>query len=313
MPTGSEEDFFFKNQRKNQYEEALFRCEDEQFEMDMMIDQNDSAVMRMRTLAAQIESMKVKARNPNGVYRDFRLTTNSLTVIHLSAIHRIYGNEHCHEIFEMLRKNPVKTIPVVLKRLINRAFELKRARKKHTETWNQTYRDSFHKALDYRSARVKAREAADAREVAEGLTAAQHQGTVSAESDMGGAGGGATSSQDSDQGRGAAQGAGEDREEEGSSSDAGRPTLKTAVKGASKDLSVTASHESDALTMLALASPRSKPAAAPASAAAAATAQKLDMAEGEEDETAVAADQSKRRTRPRRGGGGGTRRSTRSR
>ena len=67
-----------KNQRKNQYEEALFRCEDEQFEMDMMIDQNDSAVMRMRTLAAQIESMKVKARNPNEVYRDFRLTTNSL-------------------------------------------------------------------------------------------------------------------------------------------------------------------------------------------------------------------------------------------
>ena len=30
VPTGSEEDFFFKTTRKNQYEEALFRCEDEQ-------------------------------------------------------------------------------------------------------------------------------------------------------------------------------------------------------------------------------------------------------------------------------------------
>ena len=211
VPTGSEEDFFFKNQRKNQYEEALFRCEDEQFEMDMMIDQNDSAIMRMRTLAAQIESMKVKARNPNEVYRDFRLTTNSLTVIHLSAILRLYGNEHCHEIFEMLRKNPVKTIPIVLKRLVNRAFELKRARKKLAETWNQTYRDSFHKALDYRSARVKAREAADAREAAEGLATAQQQAAARAESDTGGATGGGTSSQDSDQGRGAAQGGGRQR------------------------------------------------------------------------------------------------------
>ena len=98
----------------------------------------------------------------------------------------------------------------------------------------------------------------------------------------------------------------------GSSSDAGRHTQKT-TDGASKDLSVIASQESDALTMLALASPRSKPPAAPAPAAAAAIAQKLDMADGEEDETAVAADQSKRRTRPRRGGSGGTRRSTRSR
>jgi len=30
VPTGSEEDFFFKNTRKNMFEEALFRCEDEQ-------------------------------------------------------------------------------------------------------------------------------------------------------------------------------------------------------------------------------------------------------------------------------------------
>ena len=30
--------------RKNQYEEALFKCEDDQFEIDMIIDTNTSAI-----------------------------------------------------------------------------------------------------------------------------------------------------------------------------------------------------------------------------------------------------------------------------
>jgi len=34
--------------RKNQYEEALFRCEDDRYEFEMCIEQNKSA-MRVRT------------------------------------------------------------------------------------------------------------------------------------------------------------------------------------------------------------------------------------------------------------------------
>ena len=33
--TSGSEDFSFKAMRKNQYEESLFRCEDDRFEMDM--------------------------------------------------------------------------------------------------------------------------------------------------------------------------------------------------------------------------------------------------------------------------------------
>jgi paired amphipathic helix protein Sin3a len=35
VPTGSE-DFSLKIMRKNQYEDALFRCEDERYEIDMV-------------------------------------------------------------------------------------------------------------------------------------------------------------------------------------------------------------------------------------------------------------------------------------
>jgi len=37
--------------RKNQYEEALFRAEDDHFELDMIIDQNASAIKALRVRA----------------------------------------------------------------------------------------------------------------------------------------------------------------------------------------------------------------------------------------------------------------------
>lgn len=43
VTTGSE-DYSFKLMRKNQYEEALFRCEDDRYELDMCIEQNASAI-----------------------------------------------------------------------------------------------------------------------------------------------------------------------------------------------------------------------------------------------------------------------------
>lgn len=48
VPVGSEENYSFKHMRRNQYEEALFRCEDERFEIDMVIDSN-TATIRVRT------------------------------------------------------------------------------------------------------------------------------------------------------------------------------------------------------------------------------------------------------------------------
>ena len=36
--------------RKNQYEEALFRCEDDRFELDMVIESNSSAIRAITPL-----------------------------------------------------------------------------------------------------------------------------------------------------------------------------------------------------------------------------------------------------------------------
>jgi paired amphipathic helix protein Sin3a len=109
VPTGSE-DFSFKNMRKNQYEEALFRCEDERYEIDMVIDNNASAIHCLTPLNAEITSLKAV----EGFDWQFRLDRRSLGVLHLKAIARIYG-EHGNEALELLRKNPAGAIPVILK------------------------------------------------------------------------------------------------------------------------------------------------------------------------------------------------------
>lgn len=52
VPTGSEDGF--KSLRKNQYEEMLFKCEDDRFELDLVIELNASTV---RTLERVLKSM----------------------------------------------------------------------------------------------------------------------------------------------------------------------------------------------------------------------------------------------------------------
>ncbi len=109
--------------RKNQYEEALFKCEDERFEIDMIIDSNMSTIRILEPLAEEIASLKSlnaanNANQTNGVKNNGTATNNTivprfslqldkrhLSTIHLNSIARIYG-EHGEEILELLRKNP---------------------------------------------------------------------------------------------------------------------------------------------------------------------------------------------------------------
>eukprot|EP00954_Amorphochlora_amoebiformis_P021390 1346080-Amorphochlora_amoeboformis.AAC.3 len=56
IPTGSE-DFSFKATRKNIYEENLFKCEDERFELDMVIENNASAIRVLEPLEKKIDAL----------------------------------------------------------------------------------------------------------------------------------------------------------------------------------------------------------------------------------------------------------------
>jgi paired amphipathic helix protein Sin3a len=145
IQTGSE-DYSFKHMRRNQYEEALFRCEDERYEVDMVIDTNASTIKILEPLAQEINTL----RAVKGYHWQFRLDRRALGVIHLKAIARVYGTRG-EEMLELLRKNPGGAVPVILKRLKEKDLEWRRARTERNRTWRDVMANNFHRSLDHRS------------------------------------------------------------------------------------------------------------------------------------------------------------------
>jgi len=71
--------------RKNQYEEALFRCEDDRYELDMLIEQNSSAIRAMQPLYDDIGKLSPEEK------QTYRIPEGGLLPIHYRMIGRIYG------------------------------------------------------------------------------------------------------------------------------------------------------------------------------------------------------------------------------
>ncbi|RHY29609.1 hypothetical protein DYB32_005013, partial [Aphanomyces invadans] len=177
VPTGSE-DFSFKSMRKNQYEEALFKCEDERcvdatamcisdtnacrFEIDMVIDANAATIAILAPLAKELAVLSSDTR------WNYVLDKQTLRVTHLNAISRIYGEAgtdfpadtwwHAltrtnagHQMLELLAKHPAGAIPVILKRLQQKDEEWRRARQDLNKQWKDVNEKNYHKSLDHSS------------------------------------------------------------------------------------------------------------------------------------------------------------------
>lgn len=71
--------------RKNQYEEALFRAEDDRFELDMAIECVASTIKRLSPLAEQLETLGPEEK------ANFRIPEGALGPIHYRSISKIYG------------------------------------------------------------------------------------------------------------------------------------------------------------------------------------------------------------------------------
>jgi len=155
IPIGSEESNSFKHMRKNQYEEALFKCEDDQFEIDMIIDSNTCTIRVLEPIAEEIANLRVLEEahaNSQGTFPrfNFQLERRNLSTVHLNAITRIYG-DHGAEILELLRKNPAGTVPIVLKRLKQKDLEWRKVRQDMSKAWKETIEKNYEKSFDHRS------------------------------------------------------------------------------------------------------------------------------------------------------------------
>ncbi|XP_042006838.1 paired amphipathic helix protein Sin3-like 3 isoform X1 [Salvia splendens] len=141
--TSGSEDYSFKHMRKNQYEESLFRCEDDRFELDMLLESVNATTKRVEEL---LDSMN---------YHTDKIGSSShigdhLTAVNLRCIERLYG-DHGLDVRDVLRKNAPLALPVILTRLKQKQEEWERCRSDFNKIWAEIYAKNYHKSLDHRS------------------------------------------------------------------------------------------------------------------------------------------------------------------
>ncbi|KAG2321569.1 hypothetical protein Bca52824_014782 [Brassica carinata] len=141
--TSGSEDYSFKHMRKNQYEESLFRCEDDRFELDMLLESVNSATNRVEELLAKITSNELKTDTSFCI-------EDHLTALNIRCIERLYG-DHGLDVLDLLKKNAYLALPVILTRLKQKQEEWIRCRSDFNKVWADIYTKNYHRSLDHRS------------------------------------------------------------------------------------------------------------------------------------------------------------------
>lgn len=145
------EDSTFVTSRKTQYEEYIYRCEDERFELDVVIETNLSAIRVFESVQKKMNRMNPEERIK------FRLddTLGGSSVILIQrAIRRIYGDK-APEIIEGLKKNPAVAVPLVYKRLKSKEEEWREAQKQFNKIWREQNEKYYLKSLDHQGISFK--------------------------------------------------------------------------------------------------------------------------------------------------------------
>ncbi|CAH1417181.1 unnamed protein product [Lactuca virosa] len=141
--TSGSEDYSFKHMRKNQYEESLFRCEDDRFELDMLLESVNVTAKRVEELLDKINDNSIKTESVVRVEDHF-------TSLNLRCIERLYGDNGL-DVMDVLKKNASLALPVVLTRLKQKQEEWARCRSDFNKVWAEIYAKNYHKSLDHRS------------------------------------------------------------------------------------------------------------------------------------------------------------------
>lgn len=150
FPTWAE-DSTFVTSRKTQYEEFIYRCEDERFELDVVIETNSATIRVLEGVQKKLSRM-----SPDEVSR-FRMDEclgGTSPTIHQRALKRIYGDKAA-DIIQGLKKNPVVAVPVVLRRLKAKEEEWREAQKGFNKQWREQNEKYYLKSLDHQGINFK--------------------------------------------------------------------------------------------------------------------------------------------------------------
>ncbi|XP_052399874.1 paired amphipathic helix protein Sin3a [Carassius gibelio] len=145
------EDSTFVSSKKTQYEEHMYRCEDERFELDVVLETNLATIRVLEVVQKKLSRMSAEEQ------AKFRLD-NTLggcsEILHRKAIQRIYGDKAL-DIIDGLKKNPAVSVPIVLKRLKLKEDEWREAQRGFNKIWREQNEKYYLKSLDHQGINFK--------------------------------------------------------------------------------------------------------------------------------------------------------------
>ncbi|XP_030387063.1 uncharacterized protein LOC115633731 isoform X2 [Scaptodrosophila lebanonensis] len=151
FPTWASEDSTFVTSRKTQFEETIYRTEDERFELDLVIEVNSATIRVLENVQKKMSRMSPEELAK--FHLDDHLGGTSQT-IHQRAIHRIYGDKS-GEIIQGMKRNPSVAVPIVLKRLKVKEEEWRDAQKTFNKQWREQNEKYYLKSLDHQAINFK--------------------------------------------------------------------------------------------------------------------------------------------------------------
>lgn len=151
FPSWSSEDTSCVHSKKSQYEEFIYRTEDERFELDIIIEVNKAALEALEFMQRKMSRMKKEELSKFRL--DQSLGSSSPSLMY-RAFKRIYG-EHVYKMLEAAQKNPPVVIPKLIERLRSKEREWRDAQVQFNRVWREQTEKYFVKSLDHQALSFK--------------------------------------------------------------------------------------------------------------------------------------------------------------
>ncbi|CEP17178.1 hypothetical protein [Parasitella parasitica] len=145
-PTWASEDGGFIASKKNVYEEALHRVEEERYHYDLDIEANLNTISLLEPINKKIALMTDDEKN------DFKVAPGlggPSKAIYQRVLKKIYGSEKGAQVVDMVHNSPAHAVPVVLKRLKQKDEEWRHLQREWNKVWREIDSKNYYKALDY--------------------------------------------------------------------------------------------------------------------------------------------------------------------
>ncbi|KAF8846145.1 hypothetical protein BDN67DRAFT_986507 [Paxillus ammoniavirescens] len=151
-PTWASEEAGFIAHKKNSFEEALHKSEEERHEYHVQLEALARTIALFEPLNARIEEMSNEERAAYRLKADFGGPSKS---IYHRTLKRVYGRDPGAEVIQALQECPSVAVPVVLARLKAKDEEWRRIQREWNKTWREVDAKNFYKSLDHQGNQFK--------------------------------------------------------------------------------------------------------------------------------------------------------------